>query len=438
MGHMLFALLSFVAIIASIAVHELAHLIAARIAGIRAVAYFIGFGPKLFSFVRGGVEYGLRIIPLGGYVKIPRMDLASDTEAAEEDSSAADSSATDSSAAASPTQDGGLGLLEPTTPAEATGSPGVPYVAASLPRQLAVAVAGPLSHAFLAFLLVLGAFAFTNPDRFDGAAGVAYVIPGSAGEEAGFRTADVVLEVNSQPVASWDEVVDVVASSTADGELEEASVSALVSRDGEKLLLAKVSVEAWSSLGIPFTNPADGLPLPSKVGAAVSEVGYLTTATVSALGDVFGDLSSATRAALGHQPPSANRPASILGVVDTSADFGAGYGTYGVLMLLAQLNIILGIFNLIPLHPLDGGHAAAAVANRIFSATRMRRPALLTLQYLTYPVLGAMLLLFLVGFSIDLRILNQDPVVWIASLTGLGIGWFLWSRLRSQGTDPSA
>src|SRR5919197_335370 len=78
LGVVLFAL----AIGLSIALHEFGHLLTAKAFGMKATQYFVGFGPRLFSFRRGETEYGLKAIPAGGYVKIVGMTPLEDDDGA--------------------------------------------------------------------------------------------------------------------------------------------------------------------------------------------------------------------------------------------------------------------------------------------------------------------------------------------------------------------
>jgi membrane-associated protease RseP (regulator of RpoE activity) len=78
------AVLVVVGILASVAIHELGHLAAARALGVKATEYFVGFGPTLWSRQRGELRWGLKLLPLGGYVKLVGMDSGEEVDPADE------------------------------------------------------------------------------------------------------------------------------------------------------------------------------------------------------------------------------------------------------------------------------------------------------------------------------------------------------------------
>src|SRR4029077_3094058 len=114
-GFFPFALVIF-ALIAMVMIHELGHFLTAKWAGMKVTEYFFGFGPKLWSIRRGETEYGIKAVPLGGYVRIL-----------------------------------GMSNLEQVDPADEART----YRQKSYPRRLSVAVAGSFMHFVIAFLLLV-------------------------------------------------------------------------------------------------------------------------------------------------------------------------------------------------------------------------------------------------------------------------------------------
>ncbi|HCB34600.1 MAG TPA: hypothetical protein DEP69_05490 [Acidimicrobiaceae bacterium] len=312
--------------------HELGHFAAARLTGMRATEFFLGFGPRLWSVRRGDTEYGLKAIPAGAYVRIVGMTSAEDVEPADEPRA---------------------------------------YRAKSFPRRVLVASAGSLMHFAMAAVALVALHAVVGspepaavewevdraPPAFADGAGA----PASA---AGIVAGDRVLSVDGRPTGEWDDFVDTVRARPG------SAVSLEVLRDG-----------VVGTAGVVIaTDPATG---EGRIGiAARAAVDYETTGPVVALGRAVADFGEGVwlslrglwlifsnvgelvdRVISPPNDPSANenletRPVSLVGLVQIGSDdsFAAG----DRLRLFAVFNIFIGVFNLLPLLPLDGGHLAIA------------------------------------------------------------------------------
>ena len=324
----------FVAIIVMIMLHELGHFVMAKRAGMKVTEFFLGFGPKLWSFQRGETEYGVKAIPAGGYVRIIGMNNLEEVDPADEERT---------------------------------------YRSKPYRHRLGVAVAGSAMHFFLATVILFLIFAFAGvPNGVKPV--VREVVEDSAAEAAGFREDDRIVAINGVEIEDWN---DVPAYVQAHGE---ENLAFTVVRDGDELeipvtpRLETVEGEKIPRVGIA---PQPDYEKESIAGAAVRSVKDMPEfmwLTVKALGNIFspsglenyGDLLS------GDGGDDSGRFLSPVGVGGVAGD-AVENGWFDVLMFLASINVFVGIFNMVPLLPLDGGHVAIATYEKIASAIRGRR-----------------------------------------------------------------
>ena len=154
-----------VGVLVSIMLHELGHYVTARRSGMKVTQFFLGFGPRVWSIHRNGIEYGLRALPLGGFVKIIGMTAMDDVDPADE---------------------------------------AVTYRRASFPRRLLVITAGSLTHVVVALVTIVGVYAFAGRVQESGRVTVATVAAGSPAAAAGLRAGDAVLAIDHTPVPTED------------------------------------------------------------------------------------------------------------------------------------------------------------------------------------------------------------------------------------------
>ncbi len=152
-----------VGLVVSIVLHEFGHYLTAKQAGMKVTEFFVGFGPKLFSFTRGETTYGVKPFPLGAYVRIIGMNDMEDVE---------------------------------------PGDAGRTYREKGYWARLRVVLAGPFTNLAIAVVLLLVAFGvFAQPSAKDWS--VKSVVAGSAAAQAGMRTGDLLVSVNGQPVGDF-------------------------------------------------------------------------------------------------------------------------------------------------------------------------------------------------------------------------------------------
>lgn len=344
-------------VVVMIFLHELGHYLAARWGGMKVTEFFIGFGPRIWSFQRGETEYGLKVIPAGAYVKVIGMNNLDDVDPADESKT---------------------------------------YRQATYPRRMAVAVAGSTMHFLQALLILFVLYAFvgvpggslTEDKEWE----VGEVVPDSAAADAGLQPGDRVLEVDGTRYETFTEFADDVASRPGE------DVTLSVARDGEVLEVpaeigAVPSDPSRGQLGVRRDLVTTTVGPIRAVGASAGDFWAQTTATLGFIGsfsptDFFDDVvQSGDDTATVETPDSAsgnrqrapesaspdeNRIISIVGAIGIGADLTEN-GLLGFLLFFVGINITIGIFNLLPVLPLDGGHVVVATYERIREALRPGR-----------------------------------------------------------------
>ena len=450
-----------VAIVASVFLHEMGHFLMAKRNGMKVTEFFIGFGPRVWSFRRGETEYGLKLVPAGAYVRIIGMH--------------------------------GLEEIDETDEETRT------YRAQSYWRRMPVVLAGPVTNIVLGLLLLVVVFAgFGHPstDKWK----VDSVSAGSAAASAGLQPGDRIIAFNGQPVGAFDDFTTIVrAQGGSSGELtvqrgdEELIIPARIgwslNADGARALqplvpgdrvtkVGDVSVSSYAEMQAAlqrfigpvtitfdrndraFTTTVDGpiaMPVdgyrgflgvsPSSVlvhagivqatGQAFQAFGDTVVGSVQGMGRIFspsGISKLASQVANGGSSDSSSdssvepvnsgsasssgsgsstssnvdRPMSLLGIVNVGTQLGEQAGWAGVLALLATVNIFLGLINLVPILPFDGGHIAVATYEEIRTriSGRSYRVDMAKLMPVTYIVVLLMVGLFASTLYLD----AVDPV----------------------------
>jgi membrane-associated protease RseP (regulator of RpoE activity) len=367
--HTTSVLIVVVALVIMIMLHELGHLLTAKWGGMKVTEYFLGFGPRLWSIRRGETEYGIKAIPAGGYVKILGMTSAEEVDPAD----------------------------EPRT-----------YRQRPFHNRLIVAVAGSAMHGVMAFVLLWGLFVFVgspqgNAVAISGFAPLAHnVDPARA---AGLRSGDVVVRANGAVVHSASDLQSVIQHHAG------TPVSLVVDRGGrDQTIVVTPRVDAGKGhIGVLIGAPVVRSGPVDSVGKAGQLFGRVVTASFAGMGQVFSasgirnyvhDLTNAKAAS--QAAKTGDRPQSIYGAARIAVQ-GAQAGVTQLIYVLVTIILFVGIINLFPMLPLDGGHVVIAVYERIRS--RRGRPYHADVNKLT-PVVAAFVLLlgFIVVTSLYLDI----------------------------------
>jgi membrane-associated protease RseP (regulator of RpoE activity) len=347
-------LIVIVAIIVMVMVHELGHFATAKWSHMKVTEYFVGFGPRLWSIRRGETDYGVKAIPAGGYVKIPGMSNLEEIDSAD----------------------------EPRT-----------YRQQPFHNRIIVASAGSFMHFLMAFLLAYGALLyFGTPTSavqvqiagFSHWAGRAQ----TAAQQAGLRQGDVVVAVDGHPLSGPDQFTDVVNRSVGkpvrltverDGRLLHLTVTPAtghrVGAEGEALGASTGKEKTVGLIGVTTNvNPVFASEGPIRsLGTSVIDVGHDTALTVRSIPEAIGSLYSSVTSskAAAQSAENGTRAESIVGAVRTATQAEQN-GILYLIEILIALNIVFGILNMLPMLPLDGGHVAIAVYERI--RTRKGQP----------------------------------------------------------------
>ena len=354
-------LIFLVALLVSVMLHETGHFVTAKRFGMKATRYFLGFGPTLWSFQRGETEYGIKALPAGGFVKIEGMTSLDEVDPADEPRSFRRAPAWQR-----------LIVL-------AAGSFMHFLFAAVLIFVVALAVG--VEHVGSSNTTVLGTVSSYVP------ANEQALLNGSscAGEAkspaalAGLHVGDKVTSFNGVAVSNWTQLQNEILKVKPG-----APVTLTVLRDGQSLTrhtaLAEVKGHG-SYFGIAPTattvfqpqNPVDAI---KSVGTGFSAV---VTGSVQAIGQLPAAVPS-----LFAQDRACTAAGNVGSVVSAAQATGnavaAPVGWQAkvsyVLLLIASLNIFWGVLNLLPLLPMDGGHIAVVIWERIraWFARRLHRP----------------------------------------------------------------
>jgi membrane-associated protease RseP (regulator of RpoE activity) len=337
--HSLDLLLVIVAIIVMVMIHELGHFATAKWSNMKVTEYFLGFGPRLWSFRRGETEYGVKVLPLGGYVKILGMSNTEDVDPADEART---------------------------------------YRQQPFHNRLMVALAGSFMHFVMAFLLLWALFAFVGQSQLNTTvAGFSAVSRGvDPARQAGLRPGDDIVSIDGRPVTSATDLQKTLESKAG------VALSIVVDR-GQPAKAVKLTVtpvqapgttgDGNARIGILIGSATVTVPPIHALGTAALWVGRITTGTVASFGHTFsphglsaffGELGNAKAADAAAQTDS--RPVSLPGAVRL-ADQAAKGGAADLLGVLATIIIAVGLINLVPMLPLDGGHVLVAVYERIRS-----------------------------------------------------------------------
>jgi len=363
------------AILFSIAWHELGHFLPAKKFGVKITQFMIGFGPSLWSRKRGDTEYGVKAIPLGGYVRMIGMFPPAPEGADDSD------------------RRGRLGTLiddarrqsaeEVVTEEDKRRT----FYRLSVPKKLVVMLGGPVMNLILATVLFTVMFVgFGLPAQSLQVEQVTPCVPtakslsGACGADstpspaaaAGLKTGDVITSFNGRSVSSWSELTGLIRS-TPPG----STVTIGVDRGGQPVELAtRLAAVPGAALGgstelpaeVAFLGMSPQLVLePQPISAVPERMWELTTLSVRAMLSIPQKMVGVTQAAFSGEERDPNGPVGVVGVTRISGDVAAAdelpisWKIAQFLGLVASLNLFLFLFNLIPLLPLDGGHVAGAL-----------------------------------------------------------------------------
>jgi membrane-associated protease RseP (regulator of RpoE activity) len=370
-----------VGILVSIALHEVGHMVPAKKFGVRVSHYFVGFGPTLWSRTKGETEYGLKAIPLGGYVRLVGMYPPARPGAKQSNGFFGRM-----------VQDAREMSAEEILPGQEPRA----FYNLSAPKKFVVMFGGPFMNLVIAFVLMgiaLVGIGINQPTTTvstvpacvapaDATADYECTAsdPATPAAQAGIEPGDTIVSFDGEPVPSWESFVGKVTGAAGE------TVPVVVERDGERVTLeitptevdrpvvgddgqyvtddeGELVLKPAGYVGVAPTQERTAQPLsaiPETIWAQVSGTAEVVVALPAKLVDVV----QSTFAGEERDPASVMGPVGVgrIAVDVVGADSVDIVDRVSVMLqLLAGLNIALFVFNLIPLPPLDGGHIAGAV-----------------------------------------------------------------------------
>ncbi len=371
-------------VVAMVMGHEFGHFITAKRAGLLVTDFFVGFGPIIWSTNRGETRYGVRALLLGGYVKVPGMTWGTPVDPAEESRT---------------------------------------YREASYPKKVLFASAGSIMHMVMALALAWASLTFIGSLSSSHVGVLAFSEwqghKENAAQLAGLKVGDQIVSIDGTIIKSSTELATMVHDAAG------KRLTIVVDRDGRTLTLHATPVNG-RTIKEPGVKLGSGGYIGIEVGSltvhasaldavprAFTQIGTTIAAAARALVHVFspGEFKS-----LFHQvtsPKAAtnvkneyNRPVSIVGVVRIAAQ-AAHAGARQLIAILVAVNIFVGVLNMLPMLPLDGGYVAIATYERLRSRRGVRYQA--DVNKLA-PVIYAFMTILLVLFACTLYLDIAHPI----------------------------
>jgi membrane-associated protease RseP (regulator of RpoE activity) len=292
--------------------------------------FFLFFGPRLWSFRRGETEYGVRVLPLGAFVRIIGMNRMDEVEPGDE--------------------------------ARA-------YRQKSFPRRLLVISAGSLMHMLIAVTLLFGVYAIAGEDTVRDGVEVQTLVDGGAAQSAGVLAGDIVRSVDGESFTGSNEFGELIRSNNPGD-----AITLTVLRNGveESIpVMLGVSDTGGALVGVSSSSIFETIDhsVPAAAGNAVADIVPFSWESTKGVIKVLNPVNILTHLT-GSNDDLSSRPTTLVGVAGISDDVGENSGWAGMLLLLAVLNVFVGVFNMFPLLPLDGGHAAIALYERVREGAR--------------------------------------------------------------------
>ncbi|MCW2842949.1 MAG: peptidase [Nocardioides sp.] len=396
-----------VAILASIGLHELGHMIPAKKFGGKVTQYFIGFGPTVWSRQVGETEYGVKAIPLGGYVKIVGMlppdaaHLADEVTVDAQGNRVVKVRKSNTGMFTQLISDARAAEWETIRPEDED------RLFYKMPwwKKVVVMAGGPTVNLLIAFFIFLGIFSIygTRTDEADAGRPVLETVstcvlpyaeadrdcvagdPRSPAVEAGLRPGDTITSFNGTPVSSWDDLRALIQGNDAgkavigyerDGRALTGTTSTTV--EARPTSLTSETLHQVGFLGVAPTSHT----VVTKGGPiyTLDQMGTMTVDTVKALGTLPVKVWGVAEAIVGVRDRAIDSPVSIVGGGRMAGEtvshqsFPVAEKAVYLLALIAGFNFFIGMFNFVPLLPLDGGHIAGALFEAIRRGfARLRR-----------------------------------------------------------------
>ena len=333
-----------IALLLSVMIHEFGHYITAKRYGMRVSEFFLGFGKRIWSFTRGETEFGIKAIPAGGYCRIEGMSATDEMPPGEESRA---------------------------------------FFKASSGRKLIVLGAGSFLHFVLGFIILLIIFAGIGTSKPTTTiseisacvprinAACTESDPKSPALLSGLQAGDVITSLNGVPVYNWAKDVEIIRNSAGKEILIEIERNGQVQTISVIAATRVVDGKEYGFLGIVngYELVRDA-PFTSIKNSAIVSWDFISGAVKAII-----SLPSKIPALWGATVSGADRdPNGLVGIVGVAQVTGQAASSEGLstseriqtfLLIIASLNFFVGVFNLLPILPLDGGHMAVAIADEV-------------------------------------------------------------------------
>lgn len=357
----------FVALVLFIVAHEAGHYFAAKATGMKVTEFFLGFGPRIWSFKKGETEYGIKPIPFGAYVKVIGMSSIDEVDPEDEDRT---------------------------------------YRSKPFWAKAFVVLSGVAANFLIAYLIFFGLALTQGRPVIENDSTVATTTVGqvvelegrpSTASRIGLQPDDMIIAIDGASTPEWNDLVAALEGKAGE------DIDITIVRGGEELVLSGelgTRVVDGAERGFLGISPAP-LIRDLGVGESIVDAGdqfvdgvrftfvsFARLLRFDSLGQIFGGI-------FGGDVPDEVRPVSLVGIVQIGAQSDAvGFAT--IAFILAIINIVLGVINVLPLFPLDGGHFAVALYEKVSGRTADVRKlipvAVLVIAFLSIFGLAAIIL----------------------------------------------
>ncbi|TPW11117.1 MAG: peptidase M50 family protein [Acidimicrobiaceae bacterium] len=358
-----------VLLLVCIFLHEVGHFVTARWTGMKATQFFLFMGPKLWSFRRGETEYGVRAYPVGAYVRIIGMN--------------------------------NLDEVDPEDEPRA-------YRNQSYPKRMLVICAGSLMHMLIAVSLLFGVYATKGQLQPNGKVAIGKVVQHDPADIAGVEAGDVIVSLEGLPIASADQFVSQIQRRTPGD-----TVTLVVERDGVQQTIMVNLVNnpnpgpnlGKAYMGVQSGSQQDwqGMSIVDAARHSVTDLGEAAWLSVGGVVKVLNPVNIYSHLS-GSNTDQSTQPTTVVGVSRYSDLIGGETGVGGILIMLAGVNVFVGLLNLFPMLPFDGGHAAIATYERIRSRRGQQpyRADVAKMIPVALTMMGLLVFLLLAGLYLDI------------------------------------
>ena len=322
-----------VGLILTIMLHEWGHYIAAKKSGMKVTEFFLGFGPRIWSFRKGETEYGIKAIPAGGYVRIIGMTNLEEVDPADEDRT---------------------------------------YRQATVGKRLITVLAGIIVNLCIALALMFGILVFHGDVPPTPSRTIGLVQSGSPAADAGLRAGDTILAIDGHRIGTFDQISKYVRPSIG------RALTFTVARDERTIELVATPkvIDGAPRVGVTSALQSPSVSIAEAVPKSLTGTVTILKETLGGLGKVFSisglDRYGKTLTNSKGGLSEAERPRTVIGIVAVGGNI-IGDQWWVLFYLLATINVFLAFLNALPIPPLDGGHAAVALYEGIASRVRGRR-----------------------------------------------------------------